>query len=472
MRARDVNEPAIRNYFFGDSYKDLAGTIKKAFTLNLETIRKRKKQISDSWALDGIIVRIIKTVMNLFAILSVFLFGTIYTIVLSAVHICILLVVMLLFYIVFSIVWAIDRLYLALHRIRYDCPECKKRVLIPNYVCPDCGEVHTQLVPGKYGVWKHKCECGNKIPCTFINGRMKLTSVCPMCGHEHVANGIRPIVFQLIGGSKSGKTVFLAAFFHQYFERLDRNAGISYRITDQYKPFFHDLETWYGGVECPATAQLDSQMYPVVIDASLDVDRQFSIYDIAGEMFNGTTMDSQQLQQQFHYCDGLLFLVDPFSEGSLREDRISARGDIRDFSDMPADHVATNFINYFISTKHYNANSKRSDKPLSIIIAKADEKEIKKNIGPARIHAEYNKHQTVYGSLDNCRDQLCRKFLLNIGFVSMVNEMEGRFSNVHYFPVSAMGHSQDGSVYEPWGVWESVSWMIPMTDKRFSDAIS
>ena len=140
--------------------------------------------------------------------------------------------------------------------------------------------------------------------------------------------------------------MYLSAFFHEYLQKLSSNKNLEFTITDQYQPFFDELEEWYNGIDCPATAQLNSQMYPLLIDSSLGVKRQFSIYDIAGEMFDGFTADTEIQQQQFHYCDGLLFLIDPFSSGNLRTNKINAGEDISDFSDMAVEDVATNFINY------------------------------------------------------------------------------------------------------------------------------
>jgi hypothetical protein len=42
----------------------------------------------------------------------------------------------------------------------------------------------------------------------------------------------------------------------------------------------------------------------------------------------------------------------------------------------------------------------------------------------------------------------------------MVNNLNAQFTRIHYFPVSAMGHEANSEVYEPWGVMESVSWII------------
>lgn len=471
------DEPAQRSYFFGPGYVQLAATIKMAFRLNI---------VSGSQALDtadfikgenddNLFIYIVRTLGSWIYIIVAFIciygVGTVLCALLSLVHGGITTIIMVVTYITFTVVWIIDRIYLLKNKIRSDCPVCHSRFLIPMFMCPRCGAMHRKLVPGPYGIWKHRCNCGKKLSSTFLNGRSKIEAVCPDCYSMLVASDARPVVFQLIGGSKAGKTVFLSAFFHQYMEKLYANPNLDVSISEQYRPFFEELGEWYSGDDCPSTTQLNSQMYPILIDSSLGVKRQFSIYDIAGEMFDGFTADSQIQQQQFHYCDGLLFLIDPFSSGKLRMDRIRSGEDLSDFSEMAVEDVVTNFINYLIRTGHAKANA-RCNIPIAVLIAKADVREVKRLIGPAKINSVYRNNQDRYASYDEARDKVCRKFLIDIGLSATVENLEAEFSNLHYFAVSAMGHRADGSEYEPWGVMEAVEWMLPLADKELADLIN
>ena len=469
------DEPARRSYFFGPGYAQLGATIKNAFELNATSGEKisttGKSFKGDSTGIWGGVKSISGFIYTVVGYICVYVIGMFLCAVLGLIHGSITTVVMILTYVIFTIVWIIDRIYLLKNKIRSDCPTCHSRFLIPTFMCPDCGAMHKKLVPGPYGIWKHKCSCGKKIPSTFLNGRSKLDAYCPDCGSPLVASDARPIVFQLVGGSKAGKTVYLSAFFHEYLQKLSTNRNLELTIADQYRPYFDELEEWYSGVDCPATAQLNSQMYPVIIDSALGVKRQFSIYDIAGEMFDGFTADSEVQQQQFHYCNGLLFLIDPFSSGDLRMNKINAGEDVSDFSDMAVEDVATNFINYLIRTGHAKANS-RCNIPIAILIAKADIKEVKRAIGPAKINSIFRNNAEQYGTYENARDSICRQFLMDIGLAATVDNLETQFSNLHYFPVSAMGHTPDGTPYEPWGIMDAIEWMLPLADKELSDLIA
>ena len=469
------DEPAKRSYFFGPNYAQLFATIKTAFALN-HLSRYKISDIADTieGVDDGFIALLRKIAAWMFKIVGyvcVYWAGMVLSLGIGLIHGLTTTAVMIVIYVIFTITWLIDRIYLWKNKIRSDCPVCHSRFTVPVFMCPECGAMHRKLVPGPYGIWRHKCECGAKLPATFLNGRSSLDAFCPECGTELVASNARPIVLQLIGGSKSGKTVFLSAFFHEFLEKLEENSNCAVSIRDEYQPYFEELEDWYQGTDVPATAQLNSQMYPILVDSSLGVRRQFSIYDIAGEMFDGNTADSEIEQQQFSYCDGLLLLLDPFSSGNLRKNRIRNGESISDFSDMPIEDVVNNFINYLVQTGRMKVNT-RCQIPTSVIIAKADVKEIKREIGPAKIYATMKNQPELYPTYEAARDDLCKQFLINNGLSAAVDNLETQFANIHYFPVSSIGHSPDGTAYEPWGISETVEWILPLADKNFSDLIN
>lgn len=468
-------EPARRSYYFGPGYAQLGATIKNAFELNAASGSKISAIGSSfkggSTGLWGLIKAIAGFVFMIVGCICVYIFGTILCCVLAIIHGSITTVFMLLTYVIFTVVWIIDRIYLLVKKIRSDCPNCHSRFLVPYFMCPDCSAIHKKLVPGIYGIWNHQCTCGRQLPSTFMNGRSKLEAFCPDCNSPLVASDARQIVFQLVGGTNAGKTVYLSAFFHEYLNKLAANSRLSFTIKDQYKPYFDDLEEWYKGIKCPRTAQRNSQMYPLLIDSSLGVRRQFSIYDIAGEMFDGVTADGEIQQQQFHYCDGLMFLLDPFSSGYLRANRIRTGQNMSEFSDIAVEDVSTNFINYLIRTGHAKANA-RCSIPIAVLIAKSDINEVERELCPARIAWIFWNNMGMYGTYDNARDSICRQFLVNIGLSATVENLETQFSNLHYFPVSAMGHSADGTPYEPWGIMDAVEWMLPLADKELSDLIT
>lgn len=466
-------EPARRSYFFGPGYAQLGATIVDAFSENAdsaENMMSTADAIGDFT--DGVIGFLLKLIGFLYKVLGLICIwgiGTALCVGLALIHGSITTAVMVITYVIFTIVWLVDRIYLLKNKIRSICPVCKSRFLIPVFICPDCGRIHKKLVPGPYGIWHHTCECGKKLPSTFLNGRSTLEAFCPDCNSPLVASDARPVVFQLIGGTRSGKTVYLSAFFHELNKRINRNPALNAYVSDEYHPYFDELEDWFNGANCRATTQMNSQMYPLMIE-STGVKRQFSVFDIAGEMFDGVSADSEIVQQQFHYCDGLLFLVDPFSNGVLRNDREATGQDISNFSDMPIENVTSNFINYLIRTGHAKANV-RCNIPIAVLIAKSDIKEVRRAIGPAKLESIMRREPEKYTTLQEARDAECRQFLIDIGMGAAINDLETQFTNIHYFPVSAQGHNSDGSPFEPWGIMDAIDWILPIADKELADQI-
>lgn len=468
------DEPARRSYFFGPGYRQLRDTVAEALRLLYRSARKVGDTAEDIALFGSGIIRffmhIVSFVYRIVGYLCIYGLGTLLGLLLALIHGSVTTLFMLVTYVIFSIVWLLDRLYLLANKIRSICPYCKQRFLIPVFACPVCGAKHHKLVPGPYGIFRHRCQCGHKLPATFLNGRSRLDAFCPVCDASLVASDARPLVFQLVGGTRSGKTVFLSSFFHQFFQKIDRIPGLERTITGEYKPYFDDLEHWFQGAPCPATTQFNSQMYPVLL-SGLGVRRQFSIFDIAGEMFDGISANSELDQHQFTYCNGLLFMIDPFSNGLLREGREQANDDISSFSEMPVEDVAANFINYLIRVGHARA-SDRCSIPVAVLITKADLREVRSVIGPEQLKRIMDSQPELYASAQECRDAECRKFLTDIGMASAVNDLEAQFSNIHYYPVSAQGHSADGTPFEPWGIMEAFDWMLPLADKEMAAALN
>ena len=78
-----------------------------------------------------------------------------------------------------------------------------------------------------------------------------------------------------------------------------------------------------------------------------------------------------------------------------------------------------------------------------------------------RIKAQYKKAPENYNNdLSIARDEICRAFLNDNGLANVVNNLESVFSEVCYFPMSAVGHSPEAGVaFEPFGVIDPVAWI-------------
>ena len=361
----------------------------------------------------------------------------------------------------------VDMAFLFINRIFADCPVHKQRYLIPAFICPSCGKVHKKLVPGRYGIFHHRCECGKRIASTLMAGRNKLKPCCPVCSCPIISASSRPNYFQLIGGSAAGKSVYLAAFFHEFLAMVDSFSHLEAKIPDSFDADFKQLEKWYQGGEAPATTSMDAKIYPVMLRGpGFRIDRLFGIYDISGEMFEGSTASRMVTTEQMRNCGGILFVLDPFSHGKLRETRLQNGQSLDGISKLDPEVVAINFIHQM--TNGAMKITRKKNTPVSILIVKADEPEIKPWLSPAKVKAYLKDNADKCQTLQDARDQLCIEFLEQHRLMAAPRQLSAVFSKLHFFPVSAMGHSKDGTPFEPWGVMESMQWMIQESDSTLA----
>ena len=357
------------------------------------------------------------------------------------------------FFLVFGVLWLIDRSLLALRSIQSRCPNCKERCIVPVFVCGNCGQPHRNLTPGPYGVAHRRCSCGARLATMYLTGRSRLEARCPRCSTEVAASDAQQFGIQLVGSVASGKSAFLAAFWHEYLARVRRVPGLSVRLEPE--DAFADLEEWYRRGEAPATAETNSPMYSAIHAFADKTPVQMTIYDIAGEAFTQETLAVRQ--QQFGYCEGIVFAIDPTTDP--RE----------------AVNAIQNFAKEFTELTGKRA-SKLADVPVAAMITKADL--LRRDIGLPRIKALFKTSPEAYqrpdGSvvIDDIRNEVCRQYLYSNGFGNVVNWLDAQFGTLQFYPVSAIGHlSKAGDAYQPWGVLEPVGWLIQRNGEGLFDVL-
>ena len=229
----------------------------------------------------------------------------------------------------------------------------------------------------------------------------------------------------------------MAAFWHEYKDWLNRRHDITFEETPA--DAFADLEEWFNTGKSESTLETNANMYSIIHATGQKTTVQMTIYDIAGEAFDFAGSDTQQ--QQFRYCEGFLLVVDPTATPNYVSDTI------------------TNFINSLDEVKGKHA-TKAASVPVAVIITKSDLH--KKEIGLSRIRSTYKPmpDSEVQLSFEQHQNDICRAFLYEHGYGNAINLIEAEFSNIRYFPVSAMGHTTEEGQYEPWGVMAPVFWLM------------
>lgn len=434
---KDAIKGVRRGYFFGPGLHQLKVIVRDSFSelkYSLVNVKAwRDRVVTDH---PSKLITIPATIFYWLTFFLAYVFGGIWVSIFSVLLAIVLLIGMIVFFLFFGALWIADRLYLMLHSIQSRCRECHKVSIVPIFLCDNCGEQHKKLTPGPYGIFKRTCSCGSELPTTVFNGRSKLEALCPYDFTPLAASNAKQVGVQLVGSTQSGKTTYLASFWHCFNERAKAINTISVKYSPE--NLFDQLEAYFqSGDKFDATKKKNAEMYSAVIEEQDQIPLQFSIYDIAGEAFE--ELDTNVQQEQFSYCEGIVFVVDP--------------------SDAPikAETCISLFISNFESLKGINA-SKVVSLPIAVLITKADL--FKREIGPTKTKVEHSKLVREAPDSENVppyketRSAICRRFLMDHGFEQVVDMLEAKFHDVSYYPVSAIGHEPNMETYEPWGVLE------------------
>ncbi|MFA7767413.1 TRAFAC clade GTPase domain-containing protein [Streptomyces sp. NRRL S-448] len=137
---------------------------------------------------------------------------------------------------------AVDRAVLWMKRLRTGmlCPHCFERVPYPAYDCPSptCRRRHADIRPGTYGIFRRRCECGQRMPTLLMlmgrNSRLQAYCVHPHCGKpmNTDAGHMPEVVIPLIGGQAAGKTQLMAAMLLS-LEQAAANGGPAIALADE-----------------------------------------------------------------------------------------------------------------------------------------------------------------------------------------------------------------------------------------------
>jgi len=480
-----VAQPAQKSYFFDKGYKDLVNTIKGAWQRNIDSINKYKDNITNSkYSGDGRWVHIFKLIVNVLAMISVIIFGSIITAVVSAINVIVLVAFMLIIYIGFSLIWLADRLYLERKRIFTACHECKEKSLIPTYICPKCGAKHTNLTPGVYGILHRTCigedpdsYCGEVLPTTFFNGRRNLEAICPHCSTPLADRESVPICIPVVGGRSVGKTAFITAFSKDFIDQVAPAHSWDIEFyNDKKEEIYKEIESDYlsGSTRMTDRPQDINKASSVsfsffVKGQEFKPERLVHVYDIAGEVFTDNT--ENEIQKQYEYCQGIVLIIDPFAIPSVRnrlEDQLTPE-DIAGIGKADINGIVDSFLNKLREVTGLS-DKKMSSVPLAVIISKIDSAGLENEVGDPAIKKKMAENPEIFNDYYNIQDYVCREFLKNNGMESFLNNIDLKFSNNRFFACTAIGHTRDKGQYNPEGVIPPMQWLFDNADRTMAKA--
>lgn len=387
--------------------------------------------------------------------------GTVWLIIAALVHALVLLVMRLISYLAIPFWKLVDKTM----RIEQHCPHCYASFDLPAIKCPHCNTTHEALLPSRCGILVARCVCDHFLPSTVITGRSRLEATCPVCDGELVVTNARQFSVQVVGGDTSGITAFLAAFQHEYIKKNAKRTNLT--ITGAPQERYDALEDMYQrGNTVPSSAST-VQTYNLIHKTWSYPKDNLVFYDVPDEIILSENYHRSPIF--YKYLDGIIFVIDPLSVVSVREESLQT-GDNRTllgYSKDDADTLIVNFTNQF-SAITGRPSQQMSKIPVAVIINKIDIKAIRRKIGFPKIKSIYNANPAAYGyDYGKARDEICRAYLYDIGLSNTANIIESVFVNVSYFPVSAIGHViEAGKPFTPLGVIEPVAWLTKQSRSR------
>ena len=130
---------------------------------------------------------------------------------------------------------AVDSALLRARHIKVRCVACFERISYPAYLCanPECRETHWDIRPGRYGVLRRTCQCGQRMPTLLLLGSaQQLDAICPYraCKQplEHRPGEEREIIFPLFGSKGAGKTLLLYGIIKTLQESVRPGIHVDY----------------------------------------------------------------------------------------------------------------------------------------------------------------------------------------------------------------------------------------------------
>jgi hypothetical protein len=467
-------QPAIKSYFFGKGYGDLGRTIASSWNLNFESAKKFGEKALEYFR-QGRSSRwyyFVAAGAGL-AALSVVLFGSLFFMAISALHIAVLGLFFLLIYLSFTMLWGTDKLYRVKNKIFTACPVCHEKSELPVYFCPKCRAAHTNLIPNQYGIFKRTCKCGEKLPTTFLNGRSKLEAQCPNpdCTQAIDTHEATPVCIPIIGGPSVGKTCYMFSSVMELIEKIAPAKGWETPFLDGKNKAIYDqaVTNFENGIAPLKTSETTPTAFNFFIKSKKwSPDKILYFYDSAGEAFH----DSRELlnHQFYEYLHGFLIVIDPFSIPELLNeyDQLMKTndGEIR-----PSQTPLEDAFDRMLVHLEKNHNIKREQQvtlPCAIVINKIDAFNLEERIG----HIAVKRYMARYPEVKNFKeaeDSVCKQQFKSWGLGNFLRNLDQKFKKYRFYTCSALGRTinteNQHDKFQPYRVVEPLLWLLEEANK-------
>ena len=326
-------EPAYEQYLFGQAGRDLVAALKRVLRQARSDIPASARRIvgqylAGPWLLEELWIRL----LGLMLLAGLFLGTLVSAFLLAMVTVVQLLIAVALAGLGVSAILAlraVDSALLRVKGIRLTCPNCYRHIAYPSYRCPGCGAWHHDIRPGRYGVLRRRCSCGDEsLPTLLVLGSHRLTAFCPYQDCEvqlaDKSGTAAETMLAFFGGSNAGKTRLLTVILMALKDGAARgNPVATYadrmtarRVGELTPAVFSNLPT-------PKTGPDRPRAYSLYVESPGKSRRLVHLFDTAGEKF----ADSEKVAalEYFRSASTFIFVIDPFSIDRLWDKLTPAR---------------------------------------------------------------------------------------------------------------------------------------------------
>lgn len=334
------------------------------------------------------------------------------------------------------------------YKLFHDCPKCHARIQIPIYECPNCYREHNELLPSIYGVFRHTCECGEKLATSHLWGRSEYTQICPEC--KHVIHGYGSTVhLPVFGGASAGKSHFITVSIRQLLETTQSDRTVSIHFPDKIEE-----ADYLARLERLDNDQTLFKTHKNEYDSVDGYNLQLNVtgrrepgllyfYDMMGE--HASRVDDSLNQSFLRFREGgVILVIDPFSFHQLQNeyDRDETREAYQVLrpSETPPEVIVNNLI---ASLEILRGKGFRQvfKSPLAVVVTKVDGLDLQDRIDAiaqmSTLPTDLAKKEQTISS------RRVQKFLYTLD-PNMVRLLHNNFPRIRYFAVSAMDNDIDG----------------------------
>ena len=372
----------------------------------------------------------------------------------------------------FGFIFLLDKIYCTYKAISSHCPICQVNFSLPLYICSSCGIEHDRLRPGVYGILKRKCNCGEKLSTTFLNGRQKLVAKCGHCKYDIKEGGLRASwCIPVVGGPSSGKTCYI----NMTMMSLEKEAFSKYGLhfehekngLDEYEENTNLLSR---GVLPQKTTDHRLRYYQFTLTPSGATKQQISLCDVAGELFDVTSSNAINTQIGFRYANAFILIIDPLSIPEYRNE-VSKAVSLNEYKHSPQriDEMLDTFVRTLQNMFSIDAKTMLNT-DVAVVFTKGDIPGLDEKIGESAVlkNAQNLKPKIKYETQNN----LCEQFLREYNEDSFLNNLKSRFKSRQFFVCSALGHAENGQPFAASkNVEEPFFWLLKKKSRVIAKAI-